>query len=102
MVRRASIVVVAAIAIAACAKGSAIEPVESTTSGATGPAGFCRKTTCTEPTGYPTATQCQPEGWGDHCGRFGETNAPLWWASGCVAYDVQKDGSRHVSYDVAA
>jgi len=91
-----------AIAIAACAKGSDIEPVASSTSAATGPSGFCRTTTCAPPREFPLDGKCQPDGWGDHCGAFGQSNAPLWWATSCVGYDIQKSGSRHVSYDAAS
>ncbi len=100
--RSASIALAFAITLAACAKGSHDEPVASTAAAATGPVGFCRTTTCEPPAGYPTAELCQPIDWASEC-SFHElrSNAPLWWRSSCIGYDLQKQAGRKVSYDTA-
>jgi hypothetical protein len=71
----------------------------------TGRAGFCRATTCPTPSEYPTVDgQCEPDNWGDSpfCVGKKASNAPVWWRTACVGYDLQQDASRHVSYDAFA
>ncbi len=100
--RCASLALAFAITLAACAKGSHDEPVASTSAPATGPAGFCRKTTCAPPPDYPTLELCEPIGWEQDCSRRLESNAPLWWRSSCIGYDLQRSAGRKVAYDTAA
>ncbi len=70
----------------------------------TGAAGFCRTTTCQPPKGYPTAEgMCEPIDWAesDTCVKDKKaSNAPIWWRSACIGYDLDKAASRKVSYDV--
>lgn len=92
-----------ATAGAACSKQA--ERVEATAAPATGPAGYCRTTTCTPPVGYPSGDLCEPPGWADECStrpNDPRSDAPLWWRSACVGYDLQKGASRRVDYDDAA
>jgi hypothetical protein len=85
-----------------CSSGSPAEHLGSDHSPDTGQSGYCRTTTCEPPLGYPTADgQCEPPGWSDSetCTKNKESNAPVWWRSACIGYDLNVAASRDVSYD---
>ncbi len=51
---------------------------------------FCRTTTSPTPADYePAVSGCWTEG------------LPVYWANACVSFDVQENGSKQISYDVA-
>lgn len=88
----------AAGVIGACSKGEAIGVDQSSDTGASG---YCRTTTCPFPKGYPTAEgQCEPANWSDSdtCRQAGESNAPLWWRTACVGYDLNAAAGSGLSY----
>ena len=67
----------------------------------TGSAGYCRTTTCAPPAGYPTSDgACEPPDWSDSdtCRKAPASNAPLWWRSACVGYDLSAAASKDASY----
>ncbi len=84
--------------VAACTASEAIGVDHSAD---TGDLGYCRTTTCAPPDGYPLPDgNCEPAGWSGSatCKAQGESNAPLWWSSSCIGYDLNQAASRNVSY----
>jgi hypothetical protein len=68
----------------------------------TGGNGYCRTTTCPVDGNYPTADgRCEPDDWSESakCRNLPASNAPLFWRTSCVGYDLNELASRHVSYD---
>ncbi len=67
--------------------------------------GFCRTTTCPLPAYFsPTVDACYPDGFAAYC-RSLPTPAktlPIWWASACVSYDLQRNGTRQIAYDTVS
>jgi hypothetical protein len=96
----------ALLAAASCSSGRASEKIGIDHTPDTGGQGYCRTTTCTPPDGYPAAGgACQPDDWSDsdECKSVQKaSNAPLWWRTSCVGYDLNEGASRHVSLDVFA
>ncbi len=87
--------------VAAAAACTSSESIGTDRSGDTGLAGYCRSTTCPVPNGYPTADgQCEPPDWSDStaCRSVPESNAPLWWRTACVGYDLSAAASRGTPY----
>jgi hypothetical protein len=65
---------------------------------------FCRTTTCPLPPDFsPHHGACTPPDFESYCASLHPAVKPLpvWWRNACVGYDVQKDASRQVPYDVA-
>ena len=86
-------------AVIACSQAS--ESVGVDHSADTGTLGYCRTTTCAAPSSYPLSDgSCEPPDWSDSdtCKSNGESNAPLWWSTSCVGYDLNEAASRNVSY----
>jgi hypothetical protein len=91
-----------AVLLAACASsgGEAIG-VDHTSD--TGTLGYCRTRTCPPPSRYPTAVACEPQDWADSPACKGQaSDAPIWWRTACVGYDLNESASRYVPYDVAS
>jgi hypothetical protein len=100
MLRALALAPVAALAIAACSSSG--ENIGVDHSADTVDQGFCRSTTCqlVVPRGYPRSDACEPAGFSDsaECRGTGSSNAPLWWRSSCVGYDLNGAAGRDVSY----
>jgi hypothetical protein len=94
--------VIGFLAAAACGT-SATERLGSDRTPDTGHAGYCRTTTCEPPDDYPHADgQCEPVNWSDSqtCVHDKKaSNAPIFWRTACVGYDLNVRASRHVTYD---
>jgi hypothetical protein len=91
------------LATAACSSSPDAEQIGIDHSPDTGSAGYCRTTTCTPPQGYPIPNgACQPPDWSDSdaCVNVQKaSNAPLWWRTSCVGYDLNEAASTSVSLD---
>jgi hypothetical protein len=88
---------------AACARAPA-ETLGSDHSADTGNLGFCRTTTCASPADYPHDDgTCEPADWSDSdtCHAKNASNAPLWWSTSCVGFDVNEAASKLVPYETA-
>jgi Matrixin len=63
---------------------------------------YCRATTCEPSADYqPAPGTCEPSGWAATCKSNGLNDFVVWWRGACVGWDVQKDGSKNVSYSDA-
>ncbi len=61
--------------------------------------------TCRLPADFsPSANECYPPNFAAQCAALNPSVRllPLYWADACISYDLQKDGSARVPYDVAA
>jgi hypothetical protein len=66
---------------------------------------YCRTTTCPLPPDFaPRPDACAPADFDSYCGSLHPAvkPLPLWWRNACISYDLQKDASRQVPYDVAS
>ena len=77
---------------------------------------FCRTTTCALPASFsPSEASCYPQNFVDSESHFWsdfasycesldppESLFPVWWRNACVSYDLQKNASVAVPYDVAS
>jgi hypothetical protein len=66
---------------------------------------FCRTTTCPLPPDFaPRPDACTPADFESYCASQHPAikPVPLWWRNACVSYDIQRDASRQVPYDVAS
>jgi hypothetical protein len=103
--RRFSCWWIAAVPLAGlgCHAGSGGEVYATDHSADLGASGYCRTTTCQPAltSDYPIVGQCQPADFADspECRALGASNAPLWWSTSCVGYDLNELASRKVSYD---
>lgn len=89
---------------ASCSSGqSSSEAIGIDHSPDTGAAGYCRTTTCAPPPGFPTPDgECEPADWSDsdECKNVQKaSNAPLWWRTSCVGYDLNEGASKRVPLD---
>jgi hypothetical protein len=65
----------------------------------------CRTMTCPLPPDFsPHGDACTPSDFESYCASLHPAVKPLpiWWRNACVSYDLQKDASRQVPYDVAS
>ena len=61
--------------------------------------GFCRTRTCSPPSDYPRDGLCEPPGWAQSATCAGSaSDAPEWWRTACVGYDLNESASKNVSY----
>jgi hypothetical protein len=66
---------------------------------------YCRTTTCPLPPDFsPHGGTCTPPDFESYCASLHPAvkSLPIWWRNACVSYDLQKDASRQVPYDVAS
>jgi hypothetical protein len=92
----------AAVALSAACSSSHDEAIGADHSADTSMQGYCRARNCPPPSNYPTDTACEPADWADSAACKGyESDAPLWWRTACVGYDLNEKASRYASYDVA-
>ena len=65
--------------------------------------GYCRTRTCQPPSEYPTGGACEPPGWAVSPACLGRaSDAPIWWHTACVGYDLNQSASRYVPYATAS
>jgi hypothetical protein len=65
--------------------------------------GYCRSRTCPPTSDYPKGGACEPPGWAGSPACAGQaSDAPVWWHTACVGYDLNESASRYVPYDTAS
>jgi hypothetical protein len=100
---RSAVLAGVGLALATACSSSQPEAIGVDHSADTGSLGYCRTRTCAPPDGYPTDVACEPPDWAESsmC-KDNASDAPLWWRTACVGYDLNEGASRYVSYDAAS